>query len=148
MNSDKQQYFNVSLPVPLRRSFSYSTSTDANIVVGLRVLVPFGARQLVGIVVEANIEADPKIKIKAIISILDSIPIADTLLAKLIKWSSDYYHHPLGEVWQAALPKRVRLAKPLDDPDLQKAYFITDDYLAGISSDAIEEQLKQELSKR
>ncbi|MDQ7072939.1 MAG: hypothetical protein Q9N32_04895 [Gammaproteobacteria bacterium] len=31
-----------------------------------------------------------------------------------MQWVSDYYHHPLGECFQAALPKKLRFDEPAD----------------------------------
>ena len=50
----------------------------------------------------------PPEKLKAIIEILDRAPILDASVRALVTWAADYYHHPIGEVVAAALPKALR----------------------------------------
>ena len=47
--------------------------------------------------------------------------IGDNMLA-LLHWASGYYHHPLGKVLNAALPARLRSAKPLENPLTETVY--------------------------
>ena len=101
----------IAIPCPLRQIFDYLPGNEiTNLEKGMRVLVPFGSRQVVGIVIntlKANDEIQTS-KLKKIIKALDSSPIVTTELFNLIKWVSDYYHHPIGDCFQAALPKKIR----------------------------------------
>ncbi|NBX41498.1 MAG: hypothetical protein EBR15_08805, partial [Gammaproteobacteria bacterium] len=45
---------------------------------------------------------------KRIHQVIDDAPIFDEPLLALLRWASDYYHHPLGEVVATALPKLAR----------------------------------------
>ena len=68
----------VALPVPLHRSFDYRLP-DPPPRPGCRVLVPFGRRTLVGIVVgsgpgEASDEA-----LKPVVEVLDDLPVLDAV---------------------------------------------------------------------
>jgi primosomal protein N' (replication factor Y) len=47
-------------------------------------------------------------KLKTISKILDPVPVFDAPLLQLLRWAADYYHHPIGEVMAAALPKLMR----------------------------------------
>jgi primosomal protein N' (replication factor Y) len=74
------------------------------------VRVPFGRQRLVGIVLEAASSSDlPNERLKPILEVLDPRPILDTAALGLLRWAADYYHHPIGEVISAALPKALRL---------------------------------------
>ena len=105
----------VALPCPLRLSFDYLPDRP-NVVwqKGLRVKVPFGSRELVGIVVDIEeVQNKEKVsKAKPILSKLDELPIISESLLNLILWVSDYYHHPVGDCFQVALPKKIRLGEP------------------------------------
>jgi primosomal protein N' (replication factor Y) len=122
----------VAVPVPLRRLFDYALPEDIpadSIKVGARVLVPFGSRHKVGIVCQNpdQVEAvtyDIK-KIKSVIAIIDTTPVFGDHLYKLLNWAAHYYQHPLGDVYQTALPALLRENKTINDliPD---CYQITD----------------------
>ena len=102
----------VALDTPLRRVFDYlppAAGPDSVANPGVRVRVPFGRRQVVGILVE--VAADSPIdaaKLKRALEILDSRPVFDAVTFELLRWAADYYHHPLGEVMAAALPANLR----------------------------------------
>jgi primosomal protein N' (replication factor Y) (superfamily II helicase) len=53
-----------------------------------------------------------KSKLKTAIDILDEEPVVDPATFDLLCWASDYYHHPLGEVFSAALPVSLRDGQP------------------------------------
>jgi primosomal protein N' (replication factor Y) len=99
----------LAIPSPLRREFDYLPPQDlsearaAALQPGIRVLAPFGHRQLTGYLVA--VLADSAIdsgKLKEAIAILDTQPLISTALIKLCQWAANYYQHPLGEVIPAA----------------------------------------------
>jgi len=82
------------------------------------VRVPFGRQRLVGIVLEAASSSDlPSERLKPILEVLDPRPILDTAALGLLRWAADYYHHPIGEVISAALPKALRLGASSSNTD-------------------------------
>lgn len=105
----------IAVPAPLYQSFDYllpktiSTTGAATLQPGVRVRVPFGRRKLVGILLEttANSEVD-SVRLKIALEILDDEPVFTSELLDLCRWSADYYHHPLGEVFATALPTKLR----------------------------------------
>ena len=110
------QVFRVALDTPLRRVFDYLPPKDPvpdvahPVQPGARVRVPFGRQRLVGIVLEAASSSDlPSERLKPILEVLDPRPILDSAALGLLRWAADYYHHPIGEVISAALPKALRL---------------------------------------
>ncbi|MFY9261218.1 MAG: primosomal protein N' [Gallionella sp.] len=102
----------VALDVPLARLFDYSVAGE--VAVGQRVIVPFGSRQLVGVVMACGDTSTlaPE-RIKPVSQVLaDSAPLSSELLA-LLQFCSDYYHYPIGQTVMAALPAPLRSGKPL-----------------------------------
>jgi len=102
----------VVIPRPLYQAYDYECSDSPLPEIGCRVRVPLGSRNLVGIIIERGITSDFD-KLKPIESVLDSSPLFDQQLLRLLRWASVYYHHPIGEVLFAALPKRLRIGLPL-----------------------------------
>jgi primosomal protein N' (replication factor Y) (superfamily II helicase) len=107
----------IALDTPLRRVFDYRPpaefSADGIPRLGVRVRVPFGRRQLIGILVGvASGSAVAAPKLKAAIEILDEHSILDPVTFDLLCWAAEYYHHPIGEVFAAALPVSLRAGQP------------------------------------
>jgi primosomal protein N' (replication factor Y) len=100
----------IALDTPLRRLFDYLPAASGIFPrIGTRVRVPFGRQRLVGVVCSHAAESDlPADKIKRVLESLDDEPILDERLMELLEWAAQYYHHPLGEVIAAALPKLAR----------------------------------------
>ena len=75
----------------------------------MRVRVPFGRQRLVGVVrsLAESSELPPE-KLKSVLEVIDATPVVDAQVMELLEWAAQYYHHPLGEVIAAALPKLAR----------------------------------------
>ena len=98
----------VALDTPLRRLFDYLPPA-APVAVGQRVRVPFGRQWLIGLVMEETAASDlPADRLKPVLEVLDSGAVLDGSAIELLKWAADYYHHPIGEVIAAAMPKALR----------------------------------------
>jgi len=100
-------YVEVALPVPLDRPFTYSVPLGVRLEAGMRVLVPWGSRQLVGVVM--GVHSDVPVlaagqKIKPVSRVLDAAPVLDAAVLALTRWTASYYHAPLGEAVRCALP--------------------------------------------
>ncbi len=105
----------VAVNVPLSRLFDYRVPKTAEVTVGCRVEVPFGTRTRIGIVIELADRSDiPTSKLKIAARILDTEPLFRESDLWLIRFVSNYYHHPVGEVASAAMPALLRQGKPLD----------------------------------
>ena len=119
----------VAVNVPLSREFDYlppqrgqsaSGHEGSETFVGCRVLVPFGRRQQVGVVLGRSAESDvPAAKLKQCSEVLDSEPLLSDNDLWLVRFVSNYYHHPIGEVVAAALPTLLRQGLPLH-PTIEK----------------------------
>jgi len=101
--------------VPLSRQFDYLPPESGGLPApGCRVLVPFGRRQEVGLVLgHATSSTLPDAKIRHCSATLDNSPILAASDLDLIRFTSDYYHHPIGEVVAAAMPALLRQGKAL-----------------------------------
>jgi primosomal protein N' (replication factor Y) len=109
-------YLRIALDRPLRQLFDYLQPAEpgAQVAPGMRVRVPFGNQRLVGFVIEGAESSElPAGKLKAILEVLDSEPVLDADSLALLRWAAEYYHHPIGEVLAAALPKALRLGAPV-----------------------------------
>src|SRR5262245_50516488 len=104
----------IALDTPLRRLFDYlPPANSARAEPGQRVRVPFGRQRLVGLVLEQAKSSDlPANKLKSVLEVLDAEPVLDRSALELLRWAADYYHHPIGEVIAAAIPKALRLGAP------------------------------------
>ncbi len=100
----------IAVPSPLRRLFDYLPPAGCKKPQpGQRYLIPFGRGRSVGVLVEVSDHSElPREKLKAALKQLDAEPLLDGAMMQLLRWCSDYYHHPPGEVFQAALPVRLR----------------------------------------
>ena len=110
----------VALPVPLARLFDYRpvdghAASPAD--VGCRVRVPFGSRELVGVVAEvaAPDALDGTPALKQASALLDPEALLAGELLDSLRWLARYTHAPLGEVLATALPTLLRQGEPLAD---------------------------------
>jgi len=101
----------VALPVPLRQIFDYlPAQQDVIPLEGQRVIVPFGRRKMVGVIVAVTDKSDlPLDKLATVIDYPDAEQTVLTgELLDLLKWSWRYYKHAPGEVVFNALPPLLR----------------------------------------
>lgn len=133
MNSSKhrdQLILRVAIPTPLRRLFDYlppldssslpgaeqsgSTAGKPDYPIGARIRVPFGRRQLVGVIVEVAENTDiPAEKLKPALQLLDRESVFPAPLLSTLLWAASYYQHPVGEVLATALPVLLRQGDPM-----------------------------------
>jgi primosomal protein N' (replication factor Y) len=107
----------VALDTPLRRAFDYLPPPElpaSTLRPGIRIWVPFGRRRLLGILVGVSDDsAIPRHKLKAAAHIVDHVPVFDAVTFDVLLWAAEYYHHPIGEVFAAALPVSLREGQPV-----------------------------------
>lgn len=107
----------VALPVPLPQLFDYAPPeghTPQPADIGRRLRVPFGRRELVGIVAAIGDNSGQQ-QLKTALGFLDSEPLLQGELWQTLKWLAGYLHAPLGEVLATALPAPLRQGEPLPD---------------------------------
>ncbi len=102
------RHVSVAVAVGLDRAFTYAVPEQwpALPAAGTRVLVPLGARVMVGVIrPEAPPADDGAHAIKPILDVLDAAePALTGELAQLCEWIAEYYVAPIGEVYRLALP--------------------------------------------
>jgi len=95
---------NVAVPLPVQTAFSYSVPPGwLEPERGVRVLVPFGSRRVVGMVT-GRAEAAEQRSLKELIEILDEASLVTPPLLDLAAWTSDHYLAPPGECYRLVLP--------------------------------------------
>ncbi|MFK7852881.1 MAG: primosomal protein N' [Granulosicoccus sp.] len=105
----------VAVPSPLYGVFDYRWPDSQPILPGIRVTVPFGRRQVIGIVIGPVAKsAVPESKLRKVAQVHDVEPVLSADIMQLLHWASRYYHHPIGEVLTAALPVLLRKGKPAE----------------------------------
>jgi len=130
----------LALPSPLRCLFDYLPPSRAasDLQPGIRLRVPFGRRQMVGVLVEVVSHSDiAPAKLKAALEVLDEQPVIPPPLLHLCRFAASYWQHSLGDTLSCALPLLLRQGEPakrwqepfwqvaeqarLDDPRLTRA---------------------------
>ncbi len=110
-------YAQIAIQAPLRQLFIYKVPEKMAVSVGSRVIVPFGRRNVIGFVMAFAKQPDSNspIEIKDILESPDDAPLFSGKMVELIRWVSDYYFVPIGEMCKAALPlqlsKKIRKRK-------------------------------------
>ena len=104
----------IALDLPLSTLFDYTVAEGVEVALGQRVLVPFGRKQMLGVVMECAVETElASERIKPVLQVLDDVPPLPDELLTLLRFCSDYYHHPLGATVLSALPVRLRSSQPV-----------------------------------
>ncbi len=131
----------LALPSPLRRLFDYRAPADCDpalLVPGVRLRVPFGRRELVGVLVECAAHSEvAEERLRSASALLDRQPVLPPALLELCRWTAGYYQHSLGDTFSWALPNLLRQGEAaergeehiwqvaagaqLDDPRLKRA---------------------------
>ena len=111
----KRHYFLVLTPTGFSQLAYYAY--ESPLERGTRVQIPWGTKQVVGLIIEQvdepkdiNLE-----KIKAITAKFDNSFQTQELFNQwyeLLKWASNYYHATQGDVFTSAVPKRFLQDKP------------------------------------
>tara|TARA_B100000963_G_scaffold348197_1_gene355437 strand:+ start:1383 stop:3350 length:1968 start_codon:yes stop_codon:yes gene_type:complete len=103
-------FVEVALSTPLRSTFTYKDESNSSLL-GKRVIVEFGSRSLLGIVVAENTKANTDFKLKKIQEVLDYEPILTPSTINKAFTIAEYYLHPIGEVIFSFLPTILRKKK-------------------------------------
>lgn len=104
----------VGVPVPLPRLFDYACNDPeqaAALKPGVRVLIEFGRRKLVAMVIATEVGALEGLK--PILSVLDTEALADPALWAVFPRVARYYLAPLGETLATVLPVGLRRSTPM-----------------------------------
>ncbi len=114
----------VLLPLPLAEAYDYLSLAGENLKPGTIVEVPFGPKQMVGVVWGSGPSSVPAAKLKSITGTPDLPPLPDVSRA-FVDWVANYTVTPSGAVLKMVLGNLKRVAPkkndnfslPAPDPD-------------------------------
>jgi len=113
-----QPILRLALPSPLRKLFDYlppSGVSPTTLRPGMRLRVPFGRREIVGVLVELVEHSEvPLARLKPATELLDLTSPLPPALFKLCLWTAQYYQHSLGDTFSWALPVLLRQGEPAE----------------------------------
>ncbi len=103
----------IALDSPLDMEFDYrwqpAAADDPDPVVGQLALVPFGRREVVGVVTAVGDASDyDAAKLRDVIALRTQLAPLPPAWMALCRFAADYYQRPLGEVMLPCLPKGLR----------------------------------------
>ncbi|OCG46144.1 primosomal protein N' [Gilliamella sp. Choc5-1] len=109
----------IALPVPLYQIFDYQLTKPAQ--VGMRVKVPFGKRDAIGIIVSIDEKTEFDIEsLKTITTVIDTEPVFTPSIWRLLNWAASYYHYPIGEVLFHSIPVLLRQGRKAIKEDTKR----------------------------
>jgi primosomal protein N' (replication factor Y) (superfamily II helicase) len=110
----------VAVPAPLDGTLDYlipAALTQTELTPGMRVRVPLGRRQVVGILLSRSHHSTcAKSRLKPISECLDQQPLLPESVLNLLLWASRYYRHPIGQVLLDTLPRYLSQGKTTSPP--------------------------------
>ncbi len=104
-------FADIILPLPLADSYTYSVPSQWNTTVrrGCRVIVPLGPKKhYIGIVLEVHDRKPQGMNLKPIEEVMDTEPIVTDTQLRFWQWIAHYYICPLGDVYNAAIPAKLK----------------------------------------
>ncbi|MBN1479606.1 primosomal protein N' [candidate division KSB1 bacterium] len=106
----KHPFAQVVFPLPVAHSFTYKVPERFadDVLPGVRVLCPFGARRTTGFVVSRSGSTEIT-KLREIEEVLDPVPLFTPQVLELARWLAEYYICGWGEVLKAALPAGIHI---------------------------------------
>src|SRR6185503_3542095 len=102
----------VTLEIALRKEFDYLIPADMErrVEVGTRVKVPFGTRQVLGVVTALTTES-PHTNLREIAKVIGAQSLVTPKVLSLARWIADYYCCPIEVALKSVLPDAVRKEK-------------------------------------
>ncbi len=145
MADSKPSIIRVAVPSPLRRTFDYLIPENLLATPpqrGCRVAVPFGKREVVGLVIDCPESTDFAVeKLKPISAVIDQQPLLPESLFKLFIWAANYYQHPIGDALFSTLPVLLRSGSEL--PEIQIANWRATTLGKGLGPDSLKRSPRQ-----
>ena len=90
------------------KTFTYKIPDGMNALVGMRALVPFGKRNLLGFIVKIYDKKDFVYEVKDIIEVIDEYPVLNEEMLELGKYISKKTLSPLTMAYQTMLPRALK----------------------------------------
>ena len=109
----EQRILQIALDTPLDRTFDYRWrrgADEATPEVGQLAIVPFGRREVAGLIVGIAEHTDvPEGKLKDVIAVRHQLAPLPAQWLALCGFAAEYYQRPVGEVALPGLPKNLRM---------------------------------------
>lgn len=75
--------------------------------------MPFGRREVIAVVIQSTAESALTYKqLKPALEYLETEPVLPDTMFRALIWASEYYQHPVGDVFANAIPKLLRSGAP------------------------------------
>ncbi len=139
----------IAVATPLNRLFDYLPPKDMPVAEaqrlqpGQRLRVPFGRRYVTGLLLATKQHTDvPAERLKHAAELIDTQPLVDGDLLKLVHWVADYYHHPLGDALFGFLPVLLRQGR-VAAPSYAKQVWRLSQHGLGLGPGALKRAPKQ-----
>lgn len=119
-------YANVILEINVfkNKTFTYSIPSNLKIKRGCRVHIPFGSRQVNGIVLDIYDELKEKIETKDIIEVIDNEPLINDEQIHLMHYMRNNYLCSYLDSYKVMMPSMLKLTKNNSTIKKDKYYFI------------------------
>lgn len=104
-------YVDCILPLGLEGLFTYSVpeGLEPRVKPFTRLLVPLGkSKRYTALAVRIHDEKPEDVEVKAIIDVLDDMPVLLPSQYELWRWMAEYYICPIGDVYRAAMPAGLK----------------------------------------
>ena len=139
----------VGLDVPVAQSFDYLSPGAEHGDIGSRVLVQFGKRTMIGVVLEVWDDSNvPTTRLKHVVQLLRGTPAFSRDDLRLLRFASEYYHYPLGQVVAGCEDPAIRAVVLRSDPESQAGFSsYSVEELFGIASDPERSRYSGELGR-
>lgn len=99
----------VALDVPLPKLFDYIANDVSQADIGRRVIVPFGGRSQIGIIVSISQDSTvPMAKLRSCTRVVRETPPLPAAYLELGTFCANYYQFPIGMALMAGIPPRLR----------------------------------------
>ncbi|MDO5666612.1 MAG: primosomal protein N' [Alcaligenaceae bacterium] len=108
----QQPWVRVALALPLADLFDYRLPEGMQALIGQRVRVPFGSKELIGLVIEKPEQPSfEESSIKEVLEVYDDLPPMPADWIEFGRFAGSYYQRPLGEALLPTMPTPLRNPK-------------------------------------
>ncbi len=130
-----QKWLDVAVSAPAHSQVGglLTYGTELPVEVGQLVRVPFGTREVLGVVWGVNSSAPETLSthtLRQVMAVLEGVAPLSAQWRQLVQFTAQYYQRGLGEVAMAALPPQLRDLTPVQLGRRLKKQVVTDEALA------------------
>ncbi|EKD41425.1 MAG: hypothetical protein ACD_73C00724G0007 [uncultured bacterium] len=97
-------FLDVIIPQALNKTLTYEYLGTEKLEIGQRIRIPLGKKSVTGLIDSLHETSPYQKTAKPIIEVLDPFPLINAPYLDWLKWASQYYLHPLGEILKMAIP--------------------------------------------